>query len=58
MMMYLPKKKVIDDDLEYCHVSSILLLRSMSLGKTLDSHMRRSLLFIYISRRPTQIIIL
>ena len=44
MMMYLPKKKVIDDDLEYCHVSSILLLRSMSLGKTLDSHMMRSLL--------------
>ena len=46
MMMYLPqkKKKVIDDALEYCCVSSILLLRSMSLGKTLDSHMMRSLL--------------
>ena len=49
MIMYLPKKKkVIDDDLEYCRVSSILLLRSMSLGKTLDSHMMRSLL-LYIS---------
>ena len=48
MMLYLPKKKkVIDNDLEYCGVNSILVLRSMSLGKTLDSHMMRSLL-LYI----------
>ena len=52
MMMYLPKKKVIDDDLEYCHVSSILLLRSMSLGKTLDSHMMRSLLLYILVADP------
>lgn len=52
MMMYLPKKKVIGNDLEYCGVSSILLLRSMSLGKTLDSHMTRSLLLYILVTDP------